>query len=367
MRSLFYMADRKKLLDFEKWDMERPYPEPSDEELRRDEFLEACGSRDIPSHTEEERAAMWQEARPEEIECRESYKVFKALCHDQLEIERQGYDKDCLRALFEGCPKLREVTVASQRSCMRQLDANRVFANAMTEPSGDRHWWNEVVHQTLSLAIAAAQSGIKLDSLTLLSLSPAIFDKHIGVDADQWRARNTLVRPLRRLRLYLQADAPEEDDEEEPDDDEPDYEQMFHHFDEVLNDNSHEILSAASNLRVLKLQLPDWRYHDHVEDKYGQLEPVSRDVTYPHLYELSLSHCEVHAEYLIDLCMRQKSTLRRLSKKIYCCSTTTAVSARCSPDSAANSQSYAKFTSSALSMGTRLQQASSDSRAQADI
>ena len=76
------MADRKKLLDFEKWDMERPYPEPSDEELRRDEFLEACGSRDIPSHTEEERAAMWQEARPEEIECRESYRVFKALCHD---------------------------------------------------------------------------------------------------------------------------------------------------------------------------------------------------------------------------------------------------------------------------------------------
>lgn len=35
MRSLFYMADRNKLLDFEKWDIERPYPEPSDEELRR--------------------------------------------------------------------------------------------------------------------------------------------------------------------------------------------------------------------------------------------------------------------------------------------------------------------------------------------
>jgi len=36
MRSVFYMADRNKLVDFEKWDMERPYPEPSDEELRRE-------------------------------------------------------------------------------------------------------------------------------------------------------------------------------------------------------------------------------------------------------------------------------------------------------------------------------------------
>ena len=198
---------------------------------------------------------------------------------------------------------------------MRQLDANRVFASAMTEPNGDRYWWNEVVHQTLSVAMAVAQSGAELDSLTLLSLSPAIFDKDVGVDADQWRALKNLVRPLHRLRLYLQADAPEEDDEEEPNELEPDYEQMFPQFNEFLDSHAHEILLAASNLRVLKLQLPRWRYHDHIEDNYAQLEPVLRDVTYPHLYELSLSYCEVHADYLVDLCMRHKATLRRLYLK----------------------------------------------------
>ena len=165
------------------------------------------------------------------------------------------------------------------------------------------------------MAVAAAQSGIELDSLTLAPISPAIFDTRL--ERHKRRALKSLVRPLRRLRLYLQADLTDEDDEdedEEPDEHEPDYEQMYHQFhDYFLNGQAQEILSAATNLRVLKLRLPNWRYHDHVEDSYGQLEPTLRDVIYSHLYELSLSQCEVHADYLVDLCMRHKATLRRLS------------------------------------------------------
>ena len=142
------------------------------------------------------------------------------------DIERQAYDEECLRTLFEGCPKLREVPIASQKTCMRQLDANRVFASAMTQPEGDRYWWTENVHQTLSVAMAANLSGRSFDSLTLAAISPAIFDKHVSVEVDQWRALKTLVQPLRRLRLYLQADAPDEEEEEEPYDLEPDYEQI---------------------------------------------------------------------------------------------------------------------------------------------
>jgi hypothetical protein len=146
------------------------FPGPSDEELRHDDYLEAFDSRDvprdIPSYTEEDRVNIWREGPPTESDCRESYKMFKALCHDQSDIERQGYDQECVRALFEGCPKLREVTIASQRSCTRQLDANRVFACAMTELNGDRYWWSENVYQVLSVAVAAARSGIQLDNLT---------------------------------------------------------------------------------------------------------------------------------------------------------------------------------------------------------
>lgn len=97
--ALFYMADHNKLLDFETWDMERPYPEPSDEEPRREEYLQACGSRAPPYRTGKDPMTIWQEARPAESECQESYEVYKALCRDQHKIERQGYDRDCLRVL----------------------------------------------------------------------------------------------------------------------------------------------------------------------------------------------------------------------------------------------------------------------------
>lgn len=104
-------------------------------------------------------------------------------------------------------------------------DANRVFAKAMTKPNGDRHWWTQNVHQTLSVAMAADRSGRKFDSLTLEAMSPAIFDKHFSVGLDQWCALKTLVQPLRRLRLYLQADTLDEVDEEQPD-----YEQIYSQF-----------------------------------------------------------------------------------------------------------------------------------------
>lgn len=109
MRSLFYMADRNKLVEFEQWDMERPFPRPTEEDLFDNISLAAYTARDP------EQARRWQEARPSESDCQAGYEAFKAICHDQTDIERQGYEQDCLRALFEGCPKLRMPIGFSQR------------------------------------------------------------------------------------------------------------------------------------------------------------------------------------------------------------------------------------------------------------
>lgn len=181
MPSLSYMADRNKLVDFEEWNAKRPFPESTEADLLNYESLAAYTARDPRAVTEEEQARRWQEARPPENGCQASREVCKALCHDQTVIEQQAYDEDCLRALFEGCPKLREITVASHRKCIRQLDANRMFASAMTRPEGDQYWWTENVRQTLSVAIAADRSGRKFDSLTLAANFSAIFDKHVSV------------------------------------------------------------------------------------------------------------------------------------------------------------------------------------------
>jgi hypothetical protein len=80
MRSLFYMADRNKLMDFEEWDTKRPFPEPTDADLLDYESLAAYTLRDPRAGTGEEQARRWREARPPESECQASYEAFKALC-----------------------------------------------------------------------------------------------------------------------------------------------------------------------------------------------------------------------------------------------------------------------------------------------
>lgn len=75
----------------------------------------------------------------------------------------------------------------------------------------------------------------------------------------------------------------------------------------------HDILSTAKDLRVLKSQLPSWHGFQAEEPDYSDLEDCLQDTTWSSLYELSLNGCVVQAQYLIDLCMRHKATLRRLS------------------------------------------------------
>jgi hypothetical protein len=73
----------------------------------------------------------------------------------------------------------------------------------------------------------------------------------------------------------------------------------------------HEILSSATELRVLKLGMPQW-HEDNYDPVYSRLDWALGETVYPHLYELSISDCEVDEEYLVDLILRHKATLRRL-------------------------------------------------------
>lgn len=72
------------------------------------------------------------------------------------------------------------------------------------------------------------------------------------------------------------------------------------------------LLARALELRVLKLQLPVARLHSPLPDK-ARLELALRDITYPHLYEIALCQCETRGSFLVDLLLRHKATLRRLS------------------------------------------------------
>ena len=124
-----------------------------------------------------------------ESERRAAYDKFCALCQDIVAVEDEGYDLNCLRVLFEKCPRIREVTIGSQNDIIRRLNANTTaFGDAMTTPSKDRHWWTSGVHQTLSVAKAAQHAGTRLDSLTLVHVSPMLFDRHDEVGEEEWHA-----------------------------------------------------------------------------------------------------------------------------------------------------------------------------------
>jgi hypothetical protein len=84
--------------------------------------------------------ASTRQSRPELMVCPSIYAktatgAFEALCRDTAEIYESGYDLACLRLLFNGCSKLREVTIASHagRESDRRLNAEfTAFASEMT-------------------------------------------------------------------------------------------------------------------------------------------------------------------------------------------------------------------------------------------
>lgn len=176
LRSLFYVFDRCRLVNYETWDIQRPDPRPWEEE-EWDMTARTYTNRDIRTFERASNKRWSQElqrrASVPQSERRAGYEAFTALCRDQRELEDEFYDRQCLRALFVGCKKIDEVTVASRKDMYRDLAVVRTaFKDAMTEPREDRQWWRSGIDQVLCVAIAACQAATLLDSLTLSGVSP---------------------------------------------------------------------------------------------------------------------------------------------------------------------------------------------------
>jgi hypothetical protein len=337
MRSLFYRSDRCGWAPYEVWDGLRRDPQP-----KKETTAWAGHSRTDPGRRSQ--AVMARINGVPESDRQKGYRAFEALCRDTAEVYETGYDLACLRLLFEGCPKLREVTIASHIGCDRRLKAEfTAFSDAMTVLDED---WTRVyagVHQVLTVATAVQYSGIALDSLTMSHISQELF-------AMSNPALRALVRPLRRLRMAIHTlhsreggdsavtiiaddsddnddDVDNEDegiddndgDEEVEDEGSDDNDSDVDHETERIRDPQYDVrmthlrefLAEARDLRVLSLQLA----LNNVRTTFSggaRLKDAIGDTVYPHLYELSISECNVEAGYLVDLILRHKATLRRL-------------------------------------------------------
>ncbi|KAM0710479.1 hypothetical protein Q7P35_002842 [Cladosporium inversicolor] len=332
MRSLFYLVDRFKARTYEVWHEDRVTGDP----LNVTKYLaEATGTDDnaeVKNHDSRAVTAAL-EARDARLaavpkkDLLEGYHKFLAVCHDQTEINEELYDSTCLQSFFQGCCKIRDVTIASRIHCGRDLGAlDSAFSRTMVRPTEDKTWSDAGVDQLHALVNGIQRDGLELDSLTIAGISHMIFE----VSSDQrillWGALKDLVRPLRRLRLLIQAWPPEDYDSSEEEessgsgtDSDEDPEKGLKSVSairlrgQLLFEEGpvYGILSGARELRVLKLELPQW--DPTGEPDYIRIDHALLDVHFPHLYELALSQCAVMGDWFVDFLLRHKATLRRLS------------------------------------------------------
>lgn len=148
-----------------------------------------------------------------------------------------------------------------------------------------------------------ASADIQLDSLTISETTHRLWDCHSEEDRNNLRA---LVRPLRRLRLFLRATRGDAHDgwAEDP---EIDYDMRNYQAGRFR-----AMLTDATNLRVLKLQFPPLRpYQDSF--RAPDLRDLLGDLTFPQLYELAISRSATNSAYLRSVILRHRATLRRLT------------------------------------------------------
>ena len=324
MRSLFYIVDRFKETSFEEWVENRITGDPLNTTKYMPEAADA-DDEEIGRHAVEAaiEASEARLAAVSEQELQDGYREFLNTCHDQDEINEEGYDHACLLPFFQGCCNIREVTIASRVHCERDLGALKTaYYKTMVRPTGDKSWSDAGADQVCALVRAMESSEVKLDSLTIAGISHTIFDRSTDRGELMSHALRVLVRPLRRLRLLIQAWSPEDGDLSEKSSDsesELDVEKALNSVPVVRLQSFNlfekgpvrEVLSEARELRALKLEPPEW--DPHGEPEYIRLDYTLRDVQFPHLYELSLSRCAFDGDWLVDFLLQHKATLKRLS------------------------------------------------------
>jgi hypothetical protein len=198
MKSLFYVIDRLVLTDHDAW--------------RLQDFKRDCGA-----------DTTFFEVMCAHVEPGydiDKFATFQAMCADQEDIVKTGYDINCLERLFAGCPNIRDVTVAYGAHRDRELNASHTsYKEALATPGKGLAWANTVARQVLNIADATASNGVKLDSLTLAGTTHQLWDPELRSE-EEAESLKCLVRPLRRLRLYIQNERDIEDIEH-PDQDDP--------------------------------------------------------------------------------------------------------------------------------------------------
>lgn len=331
VRSLYFQADRLKPgMTFKEWDRIRHIPVPEDEcdPTQNEELLQDMPDKDMPGEDQMEtertqrvyirairKFMLRLKGHYTKAQLLDAYREYCLAVLDQRQVDVHRMDINALTTLFERCPKLDHVTIALGHGTQGTLDAaTYAFKEGLCYPYGDATYANPVKtsfddnptaqgsRQFYGLAEAILRSGTRLRHLTAIDISYTVLQNH-GRDFERVRA---MMRYLRELRLGFDCYLERGDSRDH-------VEYVWLHAHKYLADRGlKQYLSAAPELRVLKLSLPrfplPWQW-----GPTGNFEDCVGDISWTKLREFGITAMDAKEDELVDFLLRHKRTLRRLS------------------------------------------------------
>lgn len=317
VRSIYWQSDRLKepALSFEKWNKIRTVARPWAEyniyheiPLLHDETLDPTTERSQRAFKRaHQRYDRNMKGTHTDSELQAAYESYQALIKDQVAIARSKFDLKCFTTFFKACPKLESVTVATAYGSAGFKDAGRMaFKEAMVAPYGDSNVLDSGVHQfwTIIRALYDAQHPPKRFTATDVSYR-IVRETWSKVDCNLMMAH--LMSDLHEFRLGLSIHEDELDPMIPGQNIDIGIDCYIRYVPGILA----KWLSDAPQLRVLKLRM----YHNHFANirPEAKLKDVVGSTTWPKLRELGINDVLTTQNELLDLLLRHKDSLRRLS------------------------------------------------------
>ncbi|KXT07641.1 hypothetical protein AC578_10182 [Pseudocercospora eumusae] len=309
--TFWFQADRfGPAMTFPEWDLEREDLKPWNEyniyhELPLDHDYETSAGRRAFDNARK-RFAKRKKGKHSKAAIAEAYEQYKATIADQDSIVDERLDHQCFYELFAACSNLTDVAVSIGHGTSGYIDKGRkAYKNIMMHPYGDIDYRDQGVHQFWTVVEALHHAKRQPRRFFLGDVSYRML-RHTWRDAPVDPLVENLMQNLRELRIGFSIY-----------DDEP---LAGVHLHEVtaLRTESNEFyrrgllakwLGSAQNLRVLKIRM----WHTEFRAPYARMEDALGTTTWPKLRELGLSEFAVAEDYLVDLLLRHKDSLRRLS------------------------------------------------------
>ncbi|CAK4030775.1 hypothetical protein AC578_10182 [Lecanosticta acicola] len=316
--SVYWQADRfdRPTLDRSAWEKQREV-NPASREWNWSHEAQNIMKTDDGGLTTEYRDAFERQMKvfeekcrgnPTPTECDRAYAVYWEESEGQWEMQRTGFEQECLGDLFKACRTLRKITIAIAHGIDGfRRRARTAYLPTMMQPRGDFHPLDQGVYQVSETAKALYRQSRPIKELRLIDISYRLM-----MSPTDDASMRYMMSGLEELRIifscYVDPSAEAGDDDEVFEAARTEMEDQA--FDEIRtayhNNKLSGWLSEARSLRVLKLRM----YHHDFDDRCPTIKSILGSSTWPGLAQLALRQFSATTDDLVALLLRHQKSLQ---------------------------------------------------------